>query len=99
MRSFSIFINIALFTTYFIGTFVNMWHSWVWSTVLALLLAGSASQNIFFAFIAYPALEYYMVGHLTIFSALSVGINAFMALVIFGYIYFNRNKYSSDEWG
>lgn len=59
-------------------------HSVLWAILGALVITGSASANPLFALLAYPAVEYFFNnGHLTIFSAMIVGITLIQMIIIF----------------
>jgi len=86
MGAFFILTNLAL--TIIVGAGIYSFsESWIWAIVGALVITGSASANPIFALLAYPAIEYFFNnGQLTMYSALSVGINvtqmAFIYLIV-----------------
>lgn len=88
-------INAALFIVYAVGTYTYIWHNVIAAAVAALVLSA-LSQNIVLAFIAYPLLEYFTVGHLTEYSVMSIVLNAILAIYLLLVVLFRRQPV--DEW-
>ena len=82
MAFFIILSNIAL--TIVVGFGIHAFsHSILWAVVGAFAITGAASANPIFAFLAYPAIEYFFNdGQLTKYAAMSVGINAMQMLLV-----------------
>ena len=82
MAPFLIISNIAL--TIVVGLGIHAFsHSLLWAVVGAFAITGAASANPIFAFLAYPAIEYFFNdGQLTKYAAMSVGINAVQMLLV-----------------
>ena len=73
--------NLALTLIVGVGIF-SFTQNIFWAILGSLIITGAASATPLFAFVAYPAIEYFFNdGTLTIYSALSVGINAIQLLV------------------
>ena len=80
---FNLILNTALTVLAGLGIY-SFSNSLVGAVVGALLITGSATANPIFALLAYPAVEYFFNdGHLTIYSALIVGLTLVQMAVVF----------------
>jgi hypothetical protein len=74
MAAFFLITNTLLSVLVGLGIY-SFSQSILWAVIGAMLVTGSASANPIFAFLAYPAIEYFFNhGNLTIYSALTVGL-------------------------
>ena len=80
LASIPMVINIAIGILIGLGIY-SFSNSILWAIVGMFLIAGS--QNIIISIVAYPAIEYYFTGGLTVFSYAVLGANALLLLWAF----------------
>lgn len=90
---FFLLTNAALTLVVGLGIY-SFSQSLLWAIVGALAITGAASANPIFAFLAYPAVEYFFNGgNLTKYSAISLGLNgAQLALIVYMVVSESRKR-------
>ena len=81
-------INMALAFLYAVGIY-NIWHNYLYAGV-GVLVFSALSQNPILALIAYPAFEYFVVGHLTVYGIMVIFFTVIQLIYILVLTVFSR---------